>query len=66
MRLATGDPSGVICVEAREVENPSAPQRIASSTACSIARRSSSVASSSSARRPIAYMRSAECPIYMP
>ena len=34
MRLATGVSSGVTCVVAREVENPSAPARIASLTAC--------------------------------
>ena len=66
MRLATGDPSGVMWVEAREVENPKAPHRIASVTASAMTRRSSSVARSSSARLPIAYMRSAECPIYIP
>src|SRR5689334_12861211 len=66
MRLATGVPSGVMCVVARELEKPSAPARIASATAASIARRSSSLAGSSSARRPIAYIRKAECPIYMP
>jgi hypothetical protein len=66
MRLATGVSSGVTCVEARELEKPMAPAFSASFTAAAIRARSSSVAASVSARRPITYMRSAEWPMYMP
>jgi hypothetical protein len=62
-RLATGPPSGRVWVTEREVDSPIAPARSASSTIPAIAARSSSVASSSKARAPIAYMRSAEWPI---
>ena len=51
---------------AREVEKPKAPARSASATAASMSRRSSSPARSSRPRRPMTYMRKAECPIYMP
>ena len=50
-----------MCVEAREVEKPMAPARIASRTAACILRMSSSVAFSLSARSPITVMRSGEC-----
>ena len=64
-RLATGEPSGVMCVWVREVETPTAPARSASWMSRVMARISSSVASSVSARRPMTYMRSAECPTYI-
>ena len=66
MRLATGVLSGVTCVDARELEKPMAPARRASFTRSAMRTISSSVAFSVKARLPIAYMRSAEWPIYMP
>ena len=63
----TGRPSGMVWSSVREVENPSAPASMASSTSCVIAVMSSSVAGvSSRLRSPMAWWRTAQWPTIPP